>query len=632
MGVILKNNAVSTITTTISASDVGIAVATGTGSLFPTLGAGDYFYATLVSSGGTYEVVKVTARVGDTMTIARAQEGTTAQSFASGSRIEVRVTAASITDMVDEHDQASEISIADAGGYYIGTNVEAALQEVGADFVALAAGTGSSLVGYNQGGIGAVNRTVEDRLREYVSVKDFGAIGDGVTDDTAAIQAAVDALQPYQTLTAEGDFLMSEEVFVKQSNITLDFASAKFNMTGATYTGYGSGFFFGDPTDKTLKPENVTVIGGEYYPAGNSQPFPLADFNPIAVVIGKNFTFYNLRIFPKQSTRAVSLQTDNTYGDGVTPNIQNVRIYGLTVMGDGDAVDGVDVTSAGGDGLIKDVYVEGYISGCKRGASVSTGNGLYNFENINFDLTVKGATEVGFEFYRVANSVCRINLLDVTKAGADFRQIYNCDIQAFITGTGGTLTSGLTIVEGASTPGQNRIRAQITGAFATGILPQHNDVIYDSVLVDGATLGIDVSGFRSTWGLVVFKNCTTNVDDLSLPSDKWSLVITQGTGANPVVIKRESDFVTTFANGDASPSVLGATFCRTSGTTTITGFDDGVLGQTITLLADNNITIQQGANIKLAGGVDYNMTAFDTLTLVTYAAGVWVEVSRSVNA
>lgn len=102
MGVILKNNAVSTTSTAISASDVGVAVASGTGVLFPTLGSGDYFYATLISPDDLYEIVKVTARSGDSLTIARAQEGTTARSFVSGSRIEARVTAASITDIATE--------------------------------------------------------------------------------------------------------------------------------------------------------------------------------------------------------------------------------------------------------------------------------------------------------------------------------------------------------------------------------------------------------------------------------------------------------------------------------------------------------------------------------------------------
>jgi hypothetical protein len=182
MGIQLKNNASGTLATAINASDTGIVLTTGNGASFPALGATDYFYATLESTGGTFEVIKVTARSGDSMTVVRAQEGSTANSFAAGSRIELRVTAQSVLDAVDQA-TAAQVGVTPYG-WIAATDVQDAFEEVVDD---LGASSGSSLVGFLQSGTGAVTRTAQAKMRERISVQDYGAVGDGVTDDAAAI-------------------------------------------------------------------------------------------------------------------------------------------------------------------------------------------------------------------------------------------------------------------------------------------------------------------------------------------------------------------------------------------------------------------------------------------------------------
>lgn len=73
------------------------------------------------------------------------------------------------------------------------TTVPTAIAELdseAAKSATLAAQGGAALIGYLPSGTGAVATNVQSKLREFVSVKDFGAVGDGVTDDTAAFTDA----------------------------------------------------------------------------------------------------------------------------------------------------------------------------------------------------------------------------------------------------------------------------------------------------------------------------------------------------------------------------------------------------------------------------------------------------------
>ena len=87
-----------------------------------------------------------------------------------------------------------------------------------------------------QDGTGAVTRTMQDKARDLISVKDFGAVGDGVTDDTSAIQAALAHAGTTKTvLIPNGNFVVTgncvaNSPVVFDGFLTITSATVKFEL------------------------------------------------------------------------------------------------------------------------------------------------------------------------------------------------------------------------------------------------------------------------------------------------------------------------------------------------------------------------------------------------------------------
>jgi hypothetical protein len=96
MAVKFTNNAKTTLASSLT--NVATSASVVNGSVFPTLGAGEYFYCTF-DDGSNNEIVKVTARSGNTLTIVRGVDNTTARAFSTGDSAELRATAGLLTDI-----------------------------------------------------------------------------------------------------------------------------------------------------------------------------------------------------------------------------------------------------------------------------------------------------------------------------------------------------------------------------------------------------------------------------------------------------------------------------------------------------------------------------------------------------
>ena len=132
--------------------------------------------------------------------------------------------------------------------------------------------TDSSLVSYDPPFANSVVTNVEDKLAQYISVKDFGAVGDGVADDAPAIQAAINAAGNRNVFFPLGSYGIGSTIIlptnggiclVGEGNLTGTGASV-ITPLGANYTDPTFASFSASGTLNNVTFQQLRILGGGY--------------------------------------------------------------------------------------------------------------------------------------------------------------------------------------------------------------------------------------------------------------------------------------------------------------------------------------------------------------------------------
>ena len=188
----------------------------------------------------------------------------------------------------------------------------------------------AGMITYKSDGTGAVVRTIKDKLGETVSVKDFGAVGDGVTDDTAAIQAAFATGKnigfPKGTYNVNGSLVVGSLQCVFAYNAVIVWTGDSSTPLFTKGTGEASyikgGLYTGAPSAW------LEATGASYDPSSISDyaRFEVQDVQVSGAGIFINAL--NAARFKVSNSKSVTTNGFNCYGKIVEVKISDCVIFG----------------------------------------------------------------------------------------------------------------------------------------------------------------------------------------------------------------------------------------------------------------------------------------------------------------
>jgi len=731
MAIKFANNIRTSLTTGVLPGTATLNVASTTG--FPTLGVGDYFFATLVPSQETEaserEIVKVTSVVGQALTVERGVDDTTAQSWVASTVLEIRVTNQALQDMVNIKESAVSTK-----GVFIATGGETVVNTfsiIGTEFVpatnnlrvfkngvlmefsgdyteasdgksitmlvtllvndkivffkndAISSATGSDGVGYTPAGTGAVATTVQTKLRESVSVKDFGAVGDGVADDAAAIMAAI------ASVTGPADIVFPNGTFgIGAGGVLLD------TLTGIRLVSHGGSLKMLANSTQSLTPStlgnsaikfiNCVRSGIEgFYCNGNSKTGAFIGFVNCTDHFAVNNTVTasgtNGQIVSTGGTRGKFKGNRTTSGAGTSRGMwlgnnasteieTDILVSENTVTG--NPASGIIVCSNGGrviGNICKTNEGSGIVlpgaNGYPTNSLTVTGNTCLDnlFHGIQSDvvyvtdadcthnITITGNVcssnnrgsgagiyAVNMINSSVASNTCNNNVaagiqLDGTVQGLSIVGNVCRDVRV---GGARTQQYGISCVAqlramtgvsiGSNSCSNNTVAgirvSSLSGKTITGV-----SVVGNSCVATGVGIFlVEAVGLEMTKVAVSGNTCTGNTTDLRLSLHDVSI------GENAFATQTNTEYQT-FTNGDTTPNIAGRRVWRAAntGVTAITAFNGGVEGQEIIITSTNgNTTVNHGGLIVNTGAANITIASEGWLGYRMHGT-VWRQMFKS---